>query len=82
MLFAPLALLLGLLVTTVLPRALLLAFAAGFVLLFPYPRIFKQFPNFTKRGDWQRIARHIEANEKPNQPIIVFQNYEALALPV
>ena len=28
-----------------------------------------------------RIAQFIKENEKPNQPIIVFQNYDALSLP-
>lgn len=37
-------------------------------------------PNFTKRGDWARAAEFIEKNEKENQPIIVFSNYEVIAL--
>lgn len=44
--------------------------------------IFTLHPNFTKRGDWARIASFIEANEKENQPILIFPNYDALALPV
>ncbi len=38
------------------------------------------FPNFTKRGDWARTAQFIQENEKENQPIIVFSNYDVLAL--
>lgn len=43
--------------------------------------IFAVHPNFTKRGDWARVAEYIEKHEKPNQPIIIFRNYEALNLP-
>ena len=39
------------------------------------------YPNLTKRGDWARVAEFIEQNEKPNQPILVFQVYDAIALP-
>ncbi|MGI8640263.1 MAG: hypothetical protein ACR2MG_09905 [Pyrinomonadaceae bacterium] len=80
-LFVPLVLFLGVLLTDVLPRRYLIIFAVVLALLFPYSKIFKQYPNFAKRGDWARIARFIEQNEKPNQPIIIFQNYDALTLP-
>lgn len=43
--------------------------------------IFAVHPNFTKRGDWKRVAEYIQQREKPNQPIIIFRNYEALSLP-
>jgi hypothetical protein len=79
--FAPLVLFLGVLLTSVFPRKSLLVFAVLLAILFPYSKIYKQFPNFAKRGDWTRVARFIEENEKPNQPIIVFQNYDALTLP-
>ncbi|MBV9217235.1 MAG: glycosyltransferase family 39 protein, partial [Acidobacteria bacterium] len=39
------------------------------------------YPNMAKRGDWARIGRYIEDNEKPGQPIIVFTAFDALALP-
>ena len=80
-LFVPLVIFLGVLVTSVLPRKVLILFAVILAFLFPYSKIYKQFPNFTKRGDWARVVRFIEQNEKPNQPIIVFQNYDALSLP-
>ena len=51
-LFAPLALFAGVLTSNVLPRKILIVFAAAFALLFPYSQIYKQFPDFTKRGDW------------------------------
>lgn len=80
-LFAPLVLLTSVLVKNVLPFKVLLAFAVLFAVLFPYSKIYKQFPGLTKRGDWARIAQFIEEKEKPNQPIIVFRNYDALSLP-
>ena len=80
-LFAPLFLFSGLIVTEILPRKVLILFAFLWLLLFPYSRIYKQYPDFTKRGDWRRIAEYVEKNEQPNQPIIIFQAYEALALP-
>lgn len=43
--------------------------------------IFSIYPNFTKRGDWQRVSEFIEKNEKVDQPIIIFSNYEAINLP-
>ncbi|HEX8639223.1 MAG TPA: glycosyltransferase family 39 protein, partial [Pyrinomonadaceae bacterium] len=81
-LFAPLALFVTVLISNVLPRKILIGFAASFALLFPYSQIYKQYSDFTKRGDWERVARFIERNEKPNQPIVVFRTYDALALPV
>ncbi len=39
-------------------------------------------PNLTKRGDWARVSNFIEQNEQANQPIIIFSNYDAIALPV
>jgi uncharacterized membrane protein len=80
-LFAPLILFLGLLVKSVFPGKALILFTVLLALLFPYSKIYKQYPNFSKRGDWARVAQFIEQNEKPNQPIIVFQNYDALSLP-
>ncbi|MDQ3712523.1 MAG: hypothetical protein M3388_09935 [Acidobacteriota bacterium] len=80
-LFVPLILFLGVLLTGVLPRKGVIIFAVFLVLLFPYSKIYKQYPDFAKRGDWARVARFVEQNEKPNQPIIVFRNYDALSLP-
>jgi len=44
--------------------------------------LFTLFPNLAKRGDWARVAAFIRQNEKPDQPVIVFQAYDAIALPV
>jgi hypothetical protein len=79
-LFVPLFLLVGLFLSAILPRRSWIFFAVVFALLYPYS-IYKSYPQAAKRGDWIRVARFIEANEKPNQPIIVFQNYDALSLP-
>lgn len=43
--------------------------------------IYTLYPNMAKRGDWARIAEFIERNEKPNQPIVIFWTFDALALP-
>lgn len=80
-LFVPLVLFLGALFTSVLPKKGLVFFAVALALVFPYSKIYKQFPNFAKRGDWARVARFVEENEKPNQPIVVFKVYDALSLP-
>lgn len=80
-LFAPFALFLGVLSTNVLPGKIWIYCAVLFALLFPYTKIYKQYPNFAKRGDWARVARYIEQNEKPNQAIIVFRTFDALSLP-
>ncbi len=79
--FVPLFLFFGLIISNILPRKILLIFAILLTILFPYTRIYKQYSNLTKRGDWANVAEFIEKNEEPNQPLIVFQTYEALALP-
>jgi uncharacterized membrane protein len=81
-LFAPVFLFASVLIGNSLPRKITIVFVVAFAVLFPYSQIYKQFPNLSKRGDWARVARFIELNEKPNQPIIVFRNYDALSLPV
>lgn len=43
--------------------------------------IYTLYPNLAKRGDWARIGDFIKQNEKPNQPIIIFRTFDALALP-
>lgn len=37
------------------------------------------YPEYAKRGDWARVAQFVEENERVNQAVIVFRNYEALA---
>jgi hypothetical protein len=79
-LFVPLFLFVALLLSRVLPRRSWIFFAVVFAFLYPYS-VYKSYPQLAKRGDWIRAARFIEANEAPHQPIIVFQNYDALSLP-
>ncbi len=43
--------------------------------------LFSMHPNFTKTGDWARVGKFVEQNEKPDQPIFIFPNFEAMALP-
>lgn len=79
-LFVPLFLFAALLLSAILPRRSWIFFAVVFAFLYPYS-VYKSYPQMAKRGDWIRVARFIEASEAPNQPIIVFQNYDALSLP-
>jgi hypothetical protein len=78
--FVPLGLFVFSMLAMMLPRRSWIFFAAVFAFLYPYA-VYTSYPKMAKRGDWVRVARYIEANEKPNQPIIVFQNYDALSLP-
>lgn len=77
----PLIVLVASILVSVLPARWLIVCGILFVLLFPYSQISGKYSQLAKRGDWQRIAAYIEANEKPNQPIIIFENYDALSLP-
>jgi uncharacterized membrane protein len=43
--------------------------------------LFSLYPNLTKQGDWARVGKFIEQNEDADQPIFIFPNFEALALP-
>lgn len=43
--------------------------------------LFTLYPNLAKRGDWARVAAFIEQRETPHQPVILFQTYDAIALP-
>lgn len=80
-LFAPFFLFAALLFVRLFPsHKWLFGLAIIFAVLFPYS-IYKQYPTLAKRGDWKRVAQFIEQNEKPNQPIVIFQNYDALSLP-
>ncbi len=79
-LFVPLILLIASLFANLLPEKSWIVLAIIFTLLFPYS-IYSLFPTLAKRGDWWRISQFIESNEKPNQPIITSQVYDAIALP-
>lgn len=78
--FVPLGLFVFASLAAMLPRKIWIVFAAVFAFLYPYS-VYTNYANLAKRGDWIRVARFIEANEKANQPIIIFQNYDALSLP-
>lgn len=81
-LFVPLFLFFALFIVRLLTsHRWLVVLAIIFALLIPYA-VYKQYPQMAKRGDWRRVARYIERNEQPNQPIVIFQNYDALSLPV
>ncbi len=50
------------------------------IIFFGYS-IYALYPNLTKRGDWARVGAFLEQKEEPNQPIIVFTAFDAIALP-
>lgn len=79
-LFVPLILLAASVFINFLPRRSWILFAFIFACLFSFS-IYSRYAPLAKRGDWIRVARFVEANEKPNQPIIIFQNFDALSLP-
>lgn len=78
--FAPLILLCGFVLTKILPKKFRVCAAVLYAIFFAYS-ICALYPNLAKRGDWARVGTFIERNETPNQPIIIFRNYDALALP-
>jgi uncharacterized membrane protein len=78
--FAPLILLVGLLITNILPKKVWVFLAVLYAVFFVYG-VHALYPNMAKRGDWARIGAYIQQNETPNQPIVIFRNYDALALP-
>ena len=78
--FAPLILLVGSLITNILPKKAWVFLAVLYAVFFVYAG-YALYPNAAKRGDWARIGAYIQQNETPNQPIIIFRNYDALALP-
>ena len=86
-LFAPLTLLLGSLLSNVAQdsretttKAIMVT--AGLLVLasFSYS-ILTLYPNMAKRGDWERVAEFIQQNESPGQPILVFTTFDVLSLP-
>ncbi|HEX4014776.1 MAG TPA: glycosyltransferase family 39 protein [Candidatus Cybelea sp.] len=40
----------------------------------------KTYHHLAKPGDWRRVAAYVGANEKPNEPIVVFEAENALPL--
>lgn len=91
-LFAPLILFVALVLSEILtPRRedakaqrIKLIFAVSLAILlvifFSYS-IYTLYPNLAKRGDWARVGAFLEQSEKPNQPIVIFTAFDALALP-
>lgn len=53
---------------------------AAILAVFSTTAIVNRYAPLTKRGDAERIARFIEQNEQPNQPIAVFKVYNVLPL--
>lgn len=78
--FAALFIFVSAILVKILPKKSWIFVAVFYAIFFIYG-IYAMYPNFTKRGDWARVAAFIEQNEKPNQPIISFPVYETIALP-
>ncbi len=78
-LFAPLILFVGLILTKILPPKSWIILAVLMAIFFTYS-IGSLYPNLSKRGDWARVAAFIEQNETPDQPIFVHQVYDVLSL--
>ena len=70
----------GAVLVKVLPEKAWLFAAVLCAVFFAYS-IAVMYPNLTKHGDWARVAAFIAEREKPNQPIVFFPAYDALALP-
>ncbi len=78
-LFAPFLILGAAILWNKLPKFALVAVALTMIAFYGYS-MFTMYPNFTKRGDWARVSRFIEENERPGQPIVVFTTFDALAM--
>ncbi len=78
-LFVPLILFIGSILTKALPPKSWIILAVLTVIFFTYS-IGSLYPNLAKRGDWARVAAFIEQNEAPEQPIFVHQIYDVLSL--
>ena len=78
--FAAIMIFAGALLVGLLPRRAWFFAALLYAVFFTYA-IAVMHPNLTKRGDWARVARYIAEREKPDQPIVFFPVYDALALP-
>lgn len=78
--FVPLILFITSLLANLLPAKVWIVLGIIFALLFPYS-VYSLYPTLAKRGDWYNISKFIEANEKPNQPIVTSQSYDAISLP-
>jgi len=70
----------SLILTKILPEKSWIFVAALYSIFFAYS-IYAMYPNFTKRGDWARVAEFISQTETPNQPIVIFPTYDSIALP-
>jgi len=77
--FVTVIVLLMLVLSRILSKRLLFLFACLMAIMFAYSFYLEYLP-MAKRGDWMRVARFIEERETENQPVIVFQAYDALAL--
>ena len=77
-LFVPLILFVGSILTKNLPPKSWIILAVLTAIFFTYS-IGSLYPNLAKRGDWARVAAFIEQNEAPDQPILVFQSYDVLS---
>lgn len=78
--FVPVILAVSSVLIPLLPRKSRVFLAVFYLSLFSYS-LYALYPNLAKRGDWARVGEFIAQNERPNQPIVVFTTFDALALP-
>ncbi|HEV7644396.1 MAG TPA: hypothetical protein VGO50_10675 [Pyrinomonadaceae bacterium] len=59
----------------------LLAWALLLAFFIPFAG-WQEFTGLVKRGDWEKAAAYIQANEKPGQTILLFKPYDSLAFKI
>jgi uncharacterized membrane protein len=79
-LFAPILLMAAIVIGRLFSHKIWPAILIVYLALFSYS-LSTLYPNLAKRGDWARVGEYIQQNERPNQPIVVFTTFDALALP-
>lgn len=47
---------------------------------FDLPKLYAQHSRLAKEGDWTRVARYLEAQAQPTEPVLVFINHVELPL--
>jgi hypothetical protein len=78
-LFIPLLLFFAALLINLTPNRGLYVWLILLIILVP-TRLFSDYSNLVKNGDWNRVANFIETNEAENQPITTFQLHDSIPL--
>lgn len=59
----------------------LIVWTALLIFFFPFA-FYQMFSPMAKRGDWEKAAAYVQANEKPGQVILPFDGYDSLGFNV